>query len=84
MGAGDPTSKPLLAYAVCAQDWCQFSAGYEDIREAPATCPRCGNPLHTLCPRCGMLFRTRIGICTNCGESLHPTGTDSHPTGRPR
>ncbi|MGH2452780.1 MAG: double zinc ribbon domain-containing protein [bacterium] len=66
------SGKGLLAYAVCAEDWRHFGAGFEDIRDAPAVCPVCGNRLHTSCPRCGMLYRTGMGICSNCGEPLAP------------
>jgi len=72
----------LLAYAICAVDWRHFAAGFEDIRDAPTSCPVCGNPLHTVCPRCGMLYRTGTGICSNCGERLQPVDSRASPTSR--
>ncbi len=78
----DPPQKPLLGYAVCAEDPHHFAEGFADIRDAPRACPVCGNPLHTTCPNCGMLYRTGTGICTNCGERLVPAPRPAHPTSR--
>jgi hypothetical protein len=75
--------KQLLAYAICAEDPRHFSEGFADIRDAPAVCPVCGKPLHTVCPRCGMLYRTGTGICSNCGEQLQPAGGHARPATRP-
>ncbi len=78
----DKSGKKLLAYAICAEDWRHFAEGFEEISDAPAVCPVCGNPLYTACPRCGMLYRTGTGICSNCGEPLRSAPRQAHRTPR--
>lgn len=75
-----PSGKMLLAYAICAEDWRHYAEGFEDLRDAPPSCPICRNPLYTTCPRCGMLYRTGTGICSNCGAPLHALARYTQPT----
>lgn len=78
MNAGD-SGNVFLAYAICAEDWRHYAEGFEDLRDAPVSCPICRNPLYTTCPRCGMLYRTGTGICSNCGASLGAVARYTQP-----
>ena len=57
----------MQAFAICRDRQCGFSQGYDDIREAPDSCPKCGKPLAVNCSQCGALFRNGSGRCVNCG-----------------
>ncbi len=60
----------MRAFVICANRSCGFSEGFDDIRDAPSSCPKCSGPLVTECPSCGAFLRDGTGICSTCRRDV--------------
>ena len=69
-GAPDGEPERLVAYVVCINPQCGYSAGFADLRDSPSNCPACGGELLRECGTCHMILRSSSPMCTNCGRPI--------------